>query len=218
MGRLLNATVSGALVLGLAVAGCGGSSSTSQTSSTQAGKTSRASSGSAAKPAHEELNVATSAAQKAASTSGISLSSPAFKAGGDIPAQYTCDGADASPPLQWSTIRKGTAELVLFLVDLAESGPDDEPSIYWAVAGLKPTLTGLAAGALPAGAVVGRNIHGQSRYSICPPKGSPRNYVLAVYGLQHPVAVKQGFAASALLKKVANTSEYEGLTAFSYKR
>jgi len=30
------------------------------------------------------------------------LASPAIPPGGEIPSQYTCDGADISPPLTWS--------------------------------------------------------------------------------------------------------------------
>ena len=34
----------------------------------------------------------------------IRLSSTAFADGEDIPEQYTCDGADVSPPLAWSNV------------------------------------------------------------------------------------------------------------------
>ena len=51
-------------------------------------------------------------------TTSLKLSSSAFKSGGKIPAKYTCDGSDASPPLTISGVPSGAKELVLFLDDL----------------------------------------------------------------------------------------------------
>ena len=113
---------------------------------------------------------------------------------------------------------RGTVEIVLFISDLEETAPGGGELFSWAVAGLKPTPKGIAAGTLPAGAVVGRNSFGQARYTICPPKGGVHHYVVAVYALQHPVSVKPGFAAEALSKTVSHTAEYSGLAGFSYKR
>ena len=39
----------------------------------------------------------------------LSLASPAIPPGGEIPSQYTCDGADISPPLRWSGAPDGTS-------------------------------------------------------------------------------------------------------------
>jgi Raf kinase inhibitor-like YbhB/YbcL family protein len=47
------------------------------------------------------------------------LASPAIPPGGEIPSQYTCDGADISPPLTWSGSPDGTESLVLVVDDWA---------------------------------------------------------------------------------------------------
>ncbi len=146
------------------------------------------------------------------------LSSPAFKAGSAIPVRYTCDGANVSPPLQWGAIPKDTTELVLFVVNFNGHSASGGPLISWAVAGLQPTLKGLAAGALPAGAIVGRNSLGQSRYSICPPKGHTERYIVSLFALQHPVSASPGFDASAVHETIVHTAEHNGLTIFSYNR
>jgi phosphatidylethanolamine-binding protein (PEBP) family uncharacterized protein len=44
---------------------------------------------------------------------GLLLASPAIPPGGEIPSQYTCDGAGISPPLTWSGLPDGTESLVL---------------------------------------------------------------------------------------------------------
>jgi phosphatidylethanolamine-binding protein (PEBP) family uncharacterized protein len=226
MGRLLNVTVS-ALALVVLVAGCGGSSSTSQPSSTQTGNVSRSSSvartsTSATTPAATGTTATDTHTSESPSKEPkitIALSSPALEGKArKIPARYTCDGADVSPPLNWNAIPPHTAELVLLVVDLNESAPAGGPLISWAVAGLRPTLKGFATGALPAGAIVGRNSLGQSRYSICPPKGGTHDYLASLFGLEHPVSVKPGFDAYTLYKTVVSTAEHEGWLGFSYKR
>ncbi|MBX9812004.1 MAG: YbhB/YbcL family Raf kinase inhibitor-like protein, partial [Burkholderiales bacterium] len=43
------------------------------------------------------------------------LKSPAFAHNGAIPRQYTCQGADESPPLEWSGLPAGTKSLALIV-------------------------------------------------------------------------------------------------------
>lgn len=101
------------------------------------------------------------------------LSSPAFAPGGAIPAQYTCDGADLSPPLAWSGAPPATGSLVLVLVD------PDAPSgtfRHWAVYDIPAGAGGLAAGYGPRRPAPGlreaRNDFGRIGYGgPCPPRG-----------------------------------------------
>jgi len=74
----------------------------------------------------------------------MKLSSSAFADGTQIPRQYTCDGENLSPPLQWSGAPKGTRSFVLLCDD------PDAPSgtwHHWAAYDIPPTETELAAGA-----------------------------------------------------------------------
>jgi len=47
----------------------------------------------------------------------IQVSSTAFTEGGTIPEEYTCDGKDISPPLNWSKVPDGTRSLMLISDD-----------------------------------------------------------------------------------------------------
>ena len=47
----------------------------------------------------------------------MKLTSSAFKTGGMIPRQYTCDGQDISPPLNWSDVPSGAKSLALIADD-----------------------------------------------------------------------------------------------------
>jgi Raf kinase inhibitor-like YbhB/YbcL family protein len=55
----------------------------------------------------------------------LTISSTAFSNGGMIPSQYTCDGANISPPLQWSGIPAGTKTVALIVDD------PDAPAKTW---------------------------------------------------------------------------------------
>jgi len=231
--------VAGALMLALLVAGCGSSGSKSRSTAAPAG-TVKASTSPGAKPASSakpaagtsstqgtpagtqatpsSTRTAASPPQKHSSQDDIELSSPVVREGGRLPARYTCDGADVSPPLRWSSIPAGTAELALFVFEFEGEAPGGGSLLDWAVAGLSPTLRGLAAGALPAGAIVGRNSRGQSRYSICPPPGGIHHYGVVLLALPRPVAAAPGFDADALDRQATSIAESEGLFGFSYER
>ena len=47
----------------------------------------------------------------------MELNSSAFKEGGPIPARYTCDGRDVSPPLKWGAVPAGAKFLALIADD-----------------------------------------------------------------------------------------------------
>lgn len=64
----------------------------------------------------------------------IQLSSPAFRYGAPIPRQFTGDGQDISPPLQWSGAPKSTQQFVLIVEDPDVNGPD--PWVHWVLYGI----------------------------------------------------------------------------------
>jgi phosphatidylethanolamine-binding protein (PEBP) family uncharacterized protein len=224
MVRLLKIAVSAALTLMLTLAGCGGSSSKSHSSSTaaSASQTTPAATGTqtsgTTSSTPNNAQTAKTGEPKHAPKEAILVSSPVFSGGGKIPARYTCDGADVSLPLRWGAIPRGTVELLLFVLDL-KSEPTVKPVVYWAVAGLHPTLRGLSAGRLPPGAIVGRNSLGQARYTICPARSEGlQRYAVALLTMPHAVSLTPGFSASAVFKAALHTAEYSGLAGFAYQR
>src|SRR5205807_6190808 len=78
----------------------------------------------------------------------LTLRSSAIAPGARIPARYTCDGRDISPPLTWTAPPPGTREELVTMVDL---DAPQRPFVHWALAGLAPGVLGLAAAAAPAG-------------------------------------------------------------------
>ena len=60
----------------------------------------------------------------------LALTSSAFSPGGNIPVEYTCEGADRAPPLSWSGIPSGTKSLAL-VVDDPDAPDPAAPRMTW---------------------------------------------------------------------------------------
>lgn len=132
----------------------------------------------------------------AAAAGGMALSSPAFERNGAIPKQYTCDGANISPPLQWRDVPSKAAALVLFIIDDSSTGPTG--GIRWIVGDIDPHSTGVAAGQTPAGGIVGSDTQGHSGYGgICPPHGKTSTIEFVLYALSKKIPLSPGFQPSA---------------------
>jgi phosphatidylethanolamine-binding protein (PEBP) family uncharacterized protein len=83
----------------------------------------------------------------------MTLSSPAFKQNGHIPAKYTCEGADVSPPLAWEGVPNGAKNLVLIIDD--PDAPDPKAPkmvwVHWVVYNIPPETRALPENAGKAG-------------------------------------------------------------------
>lgn len=116
------------------------------------------------------------------------LASPAFAPGGQIPSEYTCDGADLSPPLTWSGVPDGTKSLVLVIED-----PDAPSGIFrhWAVFDIPAGVRALQAGYGPNPPAGGfretRNDFGKAGYGgPCPPPGPAHHYHFRLFAISRP--------------------------------
>jgi Raf kinase inhibitor-like YbhB/YbcL family protein len=125
----------------------------------------------------------TSADAKGASSMTLSLTSPAFAEGGEIPTYYTCEGQDVSPPLAWSAPPSGTKSLALIVDD--PDAPDPKAPkmtwVHWVLYNLPPTAGRLPEAVepnmLPAGTSEGLNDWKRTGYGgPCPPIGRHRYF------------------------------------------
>jgi Raf kinase inhibitor-like YbhB/YbcL family protein len=133
------------------------------------------------------------------------LQSTAFLPGGEIPAKYTCDGQDISPPFRWADPPAGTKGLALI-------GDDpDAPGgtwVHWVLYGIPATVRGLPEG-VPARetiAAIGR--HGVNDFrkvgygGPCPPRGSAHRYYFRLYALDVDLTLSPRNSEAALLKAI----------------
>ena len=103
----------------------------------------------------------------------MKITSSAFQQAGSIPSRFTCDGANASPPLQIADVPSGAKSLVLIVDD-----PDAPSGLFthWIVWNISPETSTVAEGSTPKG-VQGTNDFGKSSYGgPCPPSGTHRYY------------------------------------------
>jgi len=143
---------------------------------------------------------------KGALPMSLTLTSPAFAEGGEIPARYTCEGDDISPPLAWSEPPAGTRSLVLIVDDPDAPDPKAPKTtwVHWVLYNLPPPAGPLPEGAgrqaLPAGTREGLNDWGRPGYGgPCPPVGRHR-YFFKLYALD-TVLLDLGRATKARLEK-----------------
>jgi Raf kinase inhibitor-like YbhB/YbcL family protein len=119
----------------------------------------------------------------------LTISSPSFHPGGEIPSVHTCEGADRAPPLLFSGVPAGAKSLALVVDD--PDAPDPKAPkmtyVHWVLHDIPPTCAGLPEGAtvkdLPAGAREGTNDWKRLGYGgPCPPIGRHR-YFFKLYAL-----------------------------------
>lgn len=115
------------------------------------------------------------------------LTSLAFMHLAAMPAKFTCQGDDVSPPLTWTGVPAGTKSLVL-IVDDPDAPDPAAPKmtwVHWLLYNIPPTTTGLpeAVKELPPGTLEGLNDWHRTGYGgPCPPIGRHR-YFFKLYAL-----------------------------------
>jgi Raf kinase inhibitor-like YbhB/YbcL family protein len=130
----------------------------------------------------------------AAGPARIKITSAAFQQGGNIPAKFTCDGANANPPLQFQGIPATAQSLVLIVDD-----PDAPGGLFthWLVWNIDPKTNSIAEGSAPKG-VQGTNDFGKTGYGApCPPSGTHR-YFFRIFALDRALDLPAGAKRSQL--------------------
>jgi len=126
---------------------------------------------------------------------GLELKSAAFRDGGAIPQNFTCDGGDTSPALTWNDPPAGTKSFALIVDD-----PDAPGTtwVHWVVFNLPAGARGLPE-AVPRGEQIkgggsqGRNDFPQIGYGgPCPPPGKPHRYFFKLYALDTQLNLTSG--------------------------
>jgi Raf kinase inhibitor-like YbhB/YbcL family protein len=151
----------------------------------------------------------------------LSVSSSVFGEGDMIPARYTCQGEDVSPPVAWSGVPAGTRSLVLIMDD-----PDAPVGVFshWVIFNIAVDSPGLpeavpAQAQLPGGALQGRNDFGRVGYGgPCPPPGRPHRYQFTVYALDSSLELEAGASKGQVLGAVRGHILAQGRLSGRYQR
>jgi len=119
----------------------------------------------------------------------LTITSSAFAPNAAIPALYTCEGKDLSPPLAWTGAPAGTKSFAL-IVDDPDAPDPNAPKmtwVHWVLYNIPPTAAGLPeavkSSELPSGTREGMNDWNRTGYGgPCPPIGRHR-YFHKLYAL-----------------------------------
>jgi para-nitrobenzyl esterase len=116
----------------------------------------------------------------------LTVTSPAFKPGGDIPFENTQYRGNVFPGLSWSAGPAGTKSYVVIMQD-GDAMVRGAPILHWTMANIPATVTQLDAGmtAPPSGAAFGPNIRGAAQAYMGPhtPAGPKHRYHFQVFAL-----------------------------------
>jgi len=164
------------------------------------------------------FGVATAAAQQENRSSAVpppappvlKLTAVGFSDGGPIAKKYTCQGASASPQLQWSNVPKNTASFVVVM-----HGTDNHPAkgmadeMFWVLWNVPGNATQIpeavpANAQLPDGSMQakgGRNVVGYR--APCPPPGSgPHHYIFDLYAVDQKIDLTPDATRADVMKAI----------------
>lgn len=131
----------------------------------------------------------------------MELRSPAFSDHTRIPVRYGRLGDNVSPPLEWSGVPDGTAELALVCED------PDAPSrtfLHWLVTGIPAATRSLLESVTPPGATTWPNDFGEPAYGgPQPPVGDDAHrYVFRLYALRTPLHLPPGTSTDGIRRRL----------------
>ena len=133
-------------------------------------------------------------------TSTMTVTSAVFSQG-VLPRHFTCHGAKASPPLDWSGDPSGTRSYAIVVDD---SAAPITPYLYWIVFNIPETTTDVQAAQLPPGAELAENSMGQAKYDPPCPDSPGHSYRFTVYALNKTLNLASGAPTLKAWQTIAN--------------
>jgi hypothetical protein len=151
----------------------------------------------------------------------LQITSTAFSEGQPIPAKYSCEGRDISPPLKWTNTPANTKSLALIMDD-----PDAPVGtwVHWVLYDLPANTTGLSEDVAKTQFVAGNARQGLNSWprlgygGPCPPPGKPHRYFFKLYALDAMLDLKPGLTKKDLLKAMEGHVLAEGQLMGTYQR
>ena len=150
----------------------------------------------------------------------IKVTSKAFQDGGMIPKEYTCDGANMSPPLAWTGVPEKTKSFALIADDPDAPG---KTWVHWVAFNIPANVKELtdnipAQETISTGGQQGTNDFKKIGYGgPCPPSGAHR-YYFHLYALDTELTLDSSATKDQLLKAMEGHVLAEGQLMSKYQR
>jgi len=131
----------------------------------------------------------------------MELYSSAFDNNEQLPAKYTCDGENVSPPLGWDNVPEETKTFALIMDDPDAPGGD---FVHWLVYNIPASMTDLDENITNLNLVdsmaMGTNDFRRIGYGgPCPPSGNAHHYFIRLYALDTIMKLDAGASKKELL-------------------
>ena len=163
------------------------------------------------------LSISTAAEHK----EQMQLTSASFTDGAAIPAKYTCDDKNVSPPLKWNGMPETAKSLALIMDD-----PDAPVGTWthWVAYDLPPNISELSEDVtkgqnIPGGGEQGLNDFKHLGYGgPCPPPGKAHRYFFKLYALDAKLDLKPGASRKEVERAMEKHVVAQGQLMGTYKR
>lgn len=125
----------------------------------------------------------------------FTLTSSVFNSGNIIPTQFTCSGANLSPPLSWTGAPQSTKSFAIICDD------PDAPAgtwVHWVYFNIPDSVSSLDEGLKADETLEDNSIQGLNDFQKpgyggpCPPPGSPHRYYFKLYALDTMLNLQTG--------------------------
>lgn len=151
----------------------------------------------------------------------LPFSSTAFKDGDRIPARYTCEGQDISPPLAWGNPPQNTRSFTLIVDD-----PDAPGGLFthWVIFNINDNIRELGEGIPALERIKNGAIEGKSDFNMigyggpCPPPGRVHHYRFTLYALDRSLDLPRGAPRQQLLDAMKGHILAQGQLTGTYQR
>ena len=136
----------------------------------------------------------------ASGPSAVTFQALPFQQGARVPTEFTCDGADQSPPLSWT----GGGDAKSWVLILDDPDAPGGTFTHWMLYDIPAATTQLPRSSSGIG-TSGKNDYGKTAYKgPCPPKGSNHRYFFKLYAMNVPtLGLPQGATRAQLDKAMA---------------
>jgi len=160
-----------------------------------------------------------------AASKKFALTSPVVKEKGMLPAEYTCDGASATPELRWSNPPKGSKSFALLMSHIPPIGPGgaETPHWYWIVWDIPATSKSLPKNNTSIGKLGGNSVNRDIGYAPPCSKGpGEKLYTYTLYALSKSANLGELSTASVnreiLLKAISKITLGKAILNVNYTR
>ncbi len=116
--------------------------------------------------------------------SSFKLISPAVSEGQALSQEFTCDGANATLPLEWSDVPEGTQSFAVIMHHIPDPG---DSHWYWVLYDIPANVQALPKNVTGVGTLGSNSVNKQTVYAPPCSKGPGlKNYTYTVYALAEP--------------------------------